>query len=233
MANTIEEFAQLEPLWDKAIESSAQISLEEKHKLLEWPPLAVMQASAQKYLGKSVENIIHKAATEPRSLTYSECRLIKDNFRILKTLDRLKYHSDRKKWVRARPDLQAKMEQAHAAVLLPEESKALQNLQDVFYNIQTAHYDMNEAKRRQQKPAHLPPEWVQNIIDQGDNKSWGYMFYYHKGQEGWQEFRKQFDNILAMQMFTIVGEDQIIDSKVAEFVEFEAKEKGKLDFLRE
>jgi hypothetical protein len=32
MANTIEEFAQLETLWDKAIQSPAEISLEEKHQ---------------------------------------------------------------------------------------------------------------------------------------------------------------------------------------------------------
>lgn len=35
MANTLEEWAQLEPLWDKVIQSPAQISPGEKQKLLE------------------------------------------------------------------------------------------------------------------------------------------------------------------------------------------------------
>lgn len=117
MANTIEEFAQLESLWDKAVQAPAEISPEEKHQLLERPPLAVMQANAQKYLGKSVEDIIHKAASDPLSLTYPECRLIKDDFRILRALDQIKYQSDRRKWMRARPDLQVKREQARATVL--------------------------------------------------------------------------------------------------------------------
>ncbi|KAL5356667.1 hypothetical protein BJX96DRAFT_171820 [Aspergillus floccosus] len=189
MADTLEEFDRLEPLWDKAVQCPEDISLEGKHRLLEFPPLDVMQANAQKHLRRSVESLIHKATTDPSSLTSPECRLIKDDFRILNILGPIKYENDRRNWLHERPDLEVKREQAHAAVLSPEESKALQNLKGVFFSILMAHYEANEAARKHQRPRHLPDEWIQNVID-SDNKSWGYIFYHHKGQEGWEEFRK-------------------------------------------
>jgi hypothetical protein len=231
MADTIEEFAQLEPLWDKAIQCPEDISLEEKHQLMEWPPLDVMQATTQKYLGQSVESLIHKAATDPNSLTFPECRLINDDFRILKILDRVKYEIDRGIWLHERPDLKAKREKARAAVLSLEESRALKNLRDVSYFVEKAHYEERQRRRGPQRPRHLPPEWVQNVIDR-DDKSWGYIFYHHKGQKGWEEFQKQFNDLLATDLL-VLGLDQIGNSKVAEFVEFEANEHGELNFLRE
>lgn len=68
----------------------------------------------------------------------------------------------------------------------------------------------------------------------GRRQKLGYVWYYHKGQEGWTEFQHQFEDILTTQMFAIVGWDQIEHSKVAEFVKFEAKysEERELDFLR-
>ena len=80
-----------------------------------------------------------------------------------------------------RSDLQVKREQARATVLSPEELRAIQNLQAVYYAKETAHYDANEARRRQQRPEYLPKEWVQKVIDQGGDKSWGYIFYHYKG----------------------------------------------------
>ncbi|GMG53996.1 unnamed protein product [Aspergillus oryzae var. brunneus] len=67
----------------------------------------------------------------------------------------------------------------------------------------------------------------------GRRQKLGYVWYYHKGQEGWTEFQHQFEDILTTQMFAIVGWDQIEHSKVAEFVKFEAKysEERELDFL--
>ncbi|KAE8132905.1 hypothetical protein BDV38DRAFT_274710 [Aspergillus pseudotamarii] len=210
MATTLEEFAQLETLWDKAIQSPADISLEEKHQMLEWPP-------------PCVEDLFYKAVTDPHSLTYAECRLIKDDFHVIGIMDQLKYANDRRKWIRARPDLQAKREQARTAVLSTIESQAYQNLDDVFYSIQMAHYDVVEERRRHERPSHLPKEWIQNIIDQGEDKSWGYIWYHYREQELWAEFQHQFEDILTTQMFTVVGWDEIEDFKVAEFVEFEAK----------
>ncbi|KAG2414551.1 hypothetical protein HFD88_003742 [Aspergillus terreus] len=231
MADTIEEFAQLEPLWDKAIQCPEDISLEEKHQLLEWPPLDVMQATSQKYLEQSVESLIHKAATDPNSLTFPECRLIKDDFRTLKILDRIKYENDRGIWLHERPELKAKREKARAAVLSLEESRALKNLRDVSYFVGKAHYDERRRRRGPQRPSNLPPEWIQSVIDR-DDKSWGYIFYHHKGHEGWEEFQKQFNDLIATDLL-VLGLDQIENFKVAEFVEFEANEQGELNFLRE
>ncbi|KAL4898235.1 hypothetical protein BDV59DRAFT_197174 [Aspergillus ambiguus] len=232
MANTIEEFAQLEPLWDKAIQSPEEITLEEKHQLLEWPPLDMIQANAQKYLGHSVESLLHKAATDPNSLTFPECRLIKDDFRVLSILDRVKYENDRARWLHERPDLKTKREQAYTAVLSPEESQAVKNLELVFYPILTAYYDERERRRGPQRPRYLPQEWIQSVIDRED-KSWGYLFYHHRGQEGWEEFQWQFNDFLTAQYPGVRGLDQIEDFKAAEFVEFEAKDQEELDFLRE
>ncbi|KAB8072078.1 hypothetical protein BDV29DRAFT_192822 [Aspergillus leporis] len=206
MANTIEEFAQLETLWDKAIQSPAEISLEEKHQ----------PANTQRYLRQSVEDLIHKVAIDPHSLTYAECRLIKDDFHVFDIMEQIKYGKDRRQWIRARPDLQVKREQALAAVLSPTERRITRR----------------RRKSRHQRPRHLPKEWIQNIIDQGEDKSWGYIFYYYKGQEGWEEFQYQFKDILTTRMFSVIGLNKIEDSKVAEFVEFEAREEQELDLLR-
>ncbi|KAB8077669.1 hypothetical protein BDV29DRAFT_45611 [Aspergillus leporis] len=228
MANTLEEFVQLEPLWDKAILSPAEISLEEKHQLMEWPPLAEMQGNAHKHLGLSVEDLIQKAATAPLSLTYSECRLIRDNFRILRLGDM----SNRWIWPLKRPDLETKRTQAQAAILTSKELQALRNLDEVFYEKEKTELDGREAKR-QRRPAHMPKEWVQKIIDEGDDKSWGYIFYHHKAMVGWDDFKELFDGILAMPLFGVKGSEEIQGSKVAEFVEFETKDEGELDYLRQ
>ncbi|KAE8317736.1 hypothetical protein BDV41DRAFT_572615 [Aspergillus transmontanensis] len=110
----------------------------------------------QKYLRQSVEDLINKAAIDPYSLTYAKCRLMKDDFHVLGIMDELKHASDRRHWMRARPDLQAKQEQARTAVLSPMESKAFETLEDMFYSILTAHYDAREEKRRHERPRHLP-----------------------------------------------------------------------------
>lgn len=84
MAKSVEEFARLEPLWEKAIQFPEEISLEEKLQVMDWPPLDEMQSNAQKLLGVSVEELFHKAAQASDSLTYPECRLLHDGFRDLR-----------------------------------------------------------------------------------------------------------------------------------------------------
>jgi hypothetical protein len=49
--------------------------------------MAIMQANAQKRLNLSVEDLFHKAATNPDSLTYPECLLMDNDFRIMNLLD--------------------------------------------------------------------------------------------------------------------------------------------------
>ncbi|KAF7617272.1 hypothetical protein AFLA_005314 [Aspergillus flavus NRRL3357] len=44
----------------------------------------------------------------------------------------------------------------------------------------------------------------------GRRQKLGYVWYYHKGQEGWTEFQHQFEDILTTQMFAIVGNENWI-----------------------
>lgn len=128
MATTLEEFAQLEPLWDKSIQSPGDISLGEKHLLMEWLPLDEMQANANRYLGMSVEDLFRKAGGDPHSLTYPECRLIRHNFRIIGILDQ----GDRFSWRWKRPDLYTKRNQAREGVLTSTELYAVQGVEEIF-----------------------------------------------------------------------------------------------------
>jgi hypothetical protein len=223
MAKTPEELAQLEPLWEKVIQFPEDISLEEKHEIMDWPPLEEMQSNTHKYLGLSVEDLIHKAASAPDSLTYPECRMIHDCFRILRSPG-LYAVQDRWWFFRQRPELEAKKKQAEAAVLTPEELQAIRNLENVFREKERQHFDENDAKRNAEelrRPPGTPREWVEKIID---NKRYGYTLYRHRAMDGWEDFKTLLDGVLAMRFYALDGYDEIHDSKVAEVVEFELKD---------
>jgi hypothetical protein len=49
MAKSLDELVQLEPLRDKAIQFPGDISLEEKHQMMDWPPLDEMQFNAIRF----------------------------------------------------------------------------------------------------------------------------------------------------------------------------------------
>ncbi|PGH27693.1 hypothetical protein AJ80_00708 [Polytolypa hystricis UAMH7299] len=240
IADTLEEWSQLEPLWDKAIESPAEITLEEKHQLLEWPPLPEMQANTQNYLHKPVVDLIHTAATDPTSLTYPEFRLMREGFHIFRFLDGSKYENDRATWKILRPDLYTKRERACALVCSSEESQALENVKDSQLGLMKLNA-YSEQCRANQRPRHLPPEWVQKILDQeGEMKSWGFVFYRPRRQQpsdgdDWNDFRNNFDWIISAEPLMVVGGDPLRDSKVIEVVEFQAQEEeeGQVEHLRE
>lgn len=221
MAKTLEEFAQLEPLWEKAIQSPADITPKEKHQMMEWPALEEMQANTNNHLGMSVEDLLQKAATDPHSLTYPECRLIDDNFRIMGFDDR----GDRYTWRWKRPDLFNKKKQAREAILTSNELHAIQSVDEVFYKVQSEEFKAREAKRQQRPrpPLHMPREWVQKIIDRKEDKSWGFLFYHHKAMAGWDEFMEIFNGVLEMPFF-LVGYEEMHDFKFAQFIPFETKE---------
>ncbi|KAJ5922983.1 hypothetical protein N7516_010686 [Penicillium verrucosum] len=168
MAKTLEEFAQLEPLWDKVIQSPAEISTEEKHRMMEWPPRAEMETTTQKALGISVDELVQKAATTPESLTYSECRLIRDNFRMLGYRDL----SDRWEWPFIRPDLQTKKRQAEEVALPSLEREAIRNLYEIFYEKETTELGARHAKR---KPLVFD-EARQSFATYGDEQFVGYVW---------------------------------------------------------
>jgi hypothetical protein len=195
-----------------------EISTEEKHRMLEWPPRAEMEATTQRALGISVDELIQKAATSPQSLTYLECRLIRDNFPMLgfKDID------DRWDWPLLRSDLQTKKRQAEEAALLSPERQAIRNLNEVFYEKEATELDVRHIKR---KPlvVGMPPEWIKKIIDQGDDKSWGYIFYYHKDIAGWKDFAELFNSILDMRLY-LDRYTEIQDFKLAQFILFETEE---------
>lgn len=199
--------------------------------MMEWPPRAEMGTTTQKALGISVDELVQKAATTPDSLTYPECRLIRDNFRMLGYRDL----SDRWECPFIRPDLQTKKRQAEEVALPSLEREAIRNLNEVFYEKETTELGARHAKR---KPLvfGMPPEWIQRIIDQGDDKSWGYIFYHHKDIAGWKEFLELFDSMLDMGPFPdgaieIVNHYwhskkpiEIKDFKLAQFLLFETAE---------
>jgi hypothetical protein len=218
MAKTLEEFAQLEPLWDKAIQSPAEISLEDKHRMMEWPPRAEMEATTQKALGISVDELIQKAATTPESLTYPECVLMNDNFRMLGYWDR----GDRWKFPLKRRDLVTKKKQAGEAVLPSPEREAIRNLNKVFLKKELTELRLRQAKQ-EPRAYDMPLEWIQRILGKGDDKSWGFAFYHHKDIAGWKEFLEIFNSMLDIR-FYIEGAEEIKKFKVAQFIPFETAE---------
>ncbi|RHZ58446.1 hypothetical protein CDV55_106572 [Aspergillus turcosus] len=226
-SDDIEAWASMESLYDKAIQSPSEITQEEKHAIMEWPSLEQMEETTQKYLGKSLQDLIHTAANDPLALTYAECRLIDEDFRILRNLDAGKYKSDRMGRKIKRRDLWNKWQQARAAVLSPDELKALENLKlpGVYLAKQKAHNKpIIEAEERSR--TH-PPDWVQRILDR-DGKGWGYVIYrpsiVHEDEgtkEAWRACWDNFNELLSYQPVMVIGGEEIRDSKIIDFVTYE------------
>ncbi|PKX97741.1 uncharacterized protein P174DRAFT_458340 [Aspergillus novofumigatus IBT 16806] len=222
--NDIEAWASMESLYDKAIHSPSEITQEEKHAILEWPSLEQMEETSQKYVGKSLQDLIHTAANDPRALTYAECRLIDEDFKILRTLDGVKYRNDRRKLMIWHQDLWNKWQQARAAVLSPDELKAIENIrQPEVYLAKLKAYSNPNAERYWTHP----PDWVQRILDR-KGKGWGYVVYHpsiiHE-EEGTKVAWRAFHPVM------VIGGEEIQDSKILDFVDYEA-ELGRVDQLR-
>ncbi|RLM00096.1 hypothetical protein CFD26_107548 [Aspergillus turcosus] len=207
-SDDIEAWASMESLYDKAIQSPSEITQEEKHAIMEWPSLEQMEETTQKYLGKSLQDLIHTAANDPLA------------FRILRNLDAGKYKSDRMGRKIKRRDLWNKWQQARAAVLSPDELKALENLKlpGVYLAKQKAHNKpIIEAEERSR--TH-PPDWVQRILDR-DGKGWGYVIYrpsiVHEDEgtkEAWRACWDNFNELLSDQPVMVIGGEEIRDSKI-------------------
>ncbi|KAJ5223176.1 uncharacterized protein N7469_009416 [Penicillium citrinum] len=230
MSKTLEEFALLEPLWDKAIQFPSDVSLEEKHRMMEWPPLEEMQANAKRFLGISLEDLLQKAVTNAESLTYAECRLVRDQFRIKRMIE-MGDGWNRSQWSRKCPNLFTKRFQAQEAILTANELKAVQAVDEIFYRKQNEELEAREAERQKKPPQDMPQEWVQNIIDREGDKSWGCVFYHQKTMAGWNEFMELFSAVLEMPHFC-PGYEEIQDHKFAQFIPFET-EKNDLILLQQ
>ncbi|GIJ86353.1 hypothetical protein Asppvi_005241 [Aspergillus pseudoviridinutans] len=235
----IEAWASMESLYDKAIQSPSEITQDEKHAILEWPSLEQMEETSQKYVGKSLQDLFHTAANDPLALTYPECRLFKDDFHILRSLDSVKYSTDRMHRRIARQDLSDKWQQARAAVSAPDELKARENALEVYLEKLKAHSKpLIEAGERYW--TH-PPDWVQKILDR-EGKGWGYVIYrpsiIHEEEstkEAWRACWDYFNELLSFHPVTMpfleFGE-KIQDSKIIDFVDYEP-EMGGVDQLRQ
>jgi hypothetical protein len=226
----------MESLYDKAIQSPSEITQGEKHAIMEWPSLEQMEETTQKYVGKSLQDLIHTAANDPLALTYAECRLINDDFHIHGYPESYEYRRDRMNRMIERRDLWNKWQQAKAVVLSPDELKAVENVKDVFLEKQRAHRKpIHEAAER--RWTH-PPDWVQSILDR-EGKGWGYVIYrpslIHE-EEGtkdawracWDYF---FNEQLSFHPVMVIGGEEIKDSKIIDFVDYEP-EMGEVDQLR-
>lgn len=78
---------------------------------------------------------------------------------------------DRFTWPAKRRDLYTKRKRAQEAILTPTELQAVQAVDEVYFQKQNDELKARQAKRKQKPPRHMPQEWVQNIIDQKDDKS--------------------------------------------------------------
>ena len=187
--------------------------------MMEWPPLEEMQANSQKHLGMSIKDLLQKAATTPQSLTYAECHLIHDNFRIVGTLEK----GDRFSWPLQRGDLYTKRQRAQEAILTPIELQAVRAVDQVYHKVQRETLEARDEKRKQKPPMHMPKEWVQTIIDRKDDQDWGYVFYHQKSLTGLDEFLALLAEVREMP-FYYHGEEEIIAHKFAQFIPFETVE---------
>ncbi|KAF7183511.1 hypothetical protein CNMCM7691_003790 [Aspergillus felis] len=208
----IEAWASMESLYDKAIQSPSEITQDEKHAILEWPSLEQMEETSQKYVGKSLQDLFHTAANDPLALT-----------------------NDRRKRMVARRDLWNKWQQARASVLSPDELKAVENVQEVFLEKQTAHAEPI-LKAAQRSRTH-PPDWVQRILDR-EGKAWGYVIYrpstVHEDEgtkQAWRACWDNFNELLSFHPVMVIGGEEIQDSKTIDFVDYEP-EMGEVDQLR-
>ncbi|RJE22167.1 hypothetical protein PHISCL_05487 [Aspergillus sclerotialis] len=224
--NPVAPWETLEPLFDKAITNPNEVTQNEKHQILEWPSRETMEENVSKYLHRTVDGLFQTACNDPDALTYPDCRLIDDDFCIMRLWDASGRQES--KWHReeASPSLKAKWEQARAAVLSTEEARTLENVNRVIYFKTKAYKQpITEADERARK---LPTPWVQRIIHQRGERSWGYIIYCFSDEDkpgGWAGFAVSFARLLMRRPFSPSGGgNEIRDSKVADFVDFEGSE---------
>ncbi|KAI9372097.1 hypothetical protein BJX61DRAFT_543045 [Aspergillus egyptiacus] len=230
----LSEWPDIEPLFDKAINSPANVTQEEKHKIVEWiPSRDEMEARTRKYLNRSLDDLFHTAAMDRDSLTYAECLMINQGFHLLRQLDHVGCEIARMRRTRLYPDLQAKWERAKAAVLPELEFRATINATDpLFFGDKQDEYFPRH--RQLPKSEKRPAPWIQKIIDQGDDKSWGYVIYCSSLDDShdWETFRINFQKAISDVPWRGPGSDLIRPTKVADLLNFDGPE-GALNRLRE
>ncbi|KAL3457176.1 hypothetical protein BJX64DRAFT_269380 [Aspergillus heterothallicus] len=223
-----------EHLFDKAINSPAEITEEEKHLIAEWPPSrSEMEARTQQYLDQSLDSLFEQAATDPESLLYPQISMLDQGFHLLGRNNTVGRQLQKRKRAREQPQLQAKWEQARAAVLSDIELEAILNVQrpGLYSRLVTEHLETRNQASAEARGRPAP--WVQQIIDRGGDKGWGYVVYCHllDKSEEWEQFQSRFQDYIS-EFPMGLGTDEIWGTKVADFTRFEGSQDD-FDAVRE
>ncbi|KAL3445145.1 hypothetical protein BJX65DRAFT_282371 [Aspergillus insuetus] len=194
-----------------------------------------MEARTQKYLTQSVDELFRHAATDREFLTYPQFLMIAQGFHLIDGLTGVGRSIATSKRSREQPELQAKWDRALEAVLSDIEMRAVLNSRSgsLYYRLQHEYLEPRERARKEARSRPAP--WIQKILDQeGGEKSWGYVIYCQALDDSpeWQQFRRQFAEIIGVVPVSGVGTEQIHHTKVANFVRFEGPERD-FDRVRE
>lgn len=131
----LSDWSNIEPLFDKAINTPANITREEKYQIAQWPSHEEMEAQCQEQFSRSVHDLIQAAATDRDSLTYPEARLIRLGFHGIDLLAYTEREAVARRRERFEKPLWEKHQQELVSVLLPVELQAWHAVADAgwFY----------------------------------------------------------------------------------------------------
>lgn len=222
----LSDWSNIEPLFDKAINTPADITREEKLQIAQWPSHEEMKAQCQEQFRRSVDDLIQAAATDRDSLTHSEARLIRQGFHGIDLLAYTEREAVARRRERFEKPLWDKYQQALVSVLLPVELQGWNAVTDSGWFYEKLKGATMQRKVHNPFVESGPPPWIQRIIDQGGSKAWGYIIYCSglDSSEAWLNFRNHFDERLSLVPSLGAGSDQIRKTKVTEFLNFEGQE---------
>ncbi|KAL4962960.1 uncharacterized protein BDV14DRAFT_97187 [Aspergillus stella-maris] len=226
------DWSDIEPLFDKAINSPADITPEEKHRIAQWPPRETMEARCQEHLNCSVDDLMQRAAADKETLSYAEARMIWEGFNMLKLTEASERAMSNAQRIWTQKDLWEKHQQALPNVLSVSEIQAHKGVNAPRWI--TTSSDKPGWPKRTSLANRPPEEWIQKIIDQGDDRSWGYAIYCSGMDEGeeWREFRHNFEDWVRSQPVSARGSEHMRTAKVIDMINFDGPE-GDLGLLRQ
>ncbi|KAL2802726.1 hypothetical protein BJX63DRAFT_437586 [Aspergillus granulosus] len=216
-----------ERLFDKAINSPSEITEEEKHKIAEWiPSRSEMEVRTQKYLQQSLNNLFEAAATDKESLTYPQFLMIDQGFHLLGRLDTVGRNVEKLKRARVQPQLHAKWKQAREVVLSEIELRAVLNIEVPDFQLRLVTEYSNAKNQARREARSRPAPWIQRVIDQGGEKSWGYVIYCLLLDDSpeWKQFQRRFEEIVCEYPVAGLGAEEIRQTKVTDFIRFDGNQ---------
>ncbi|KAL2004771.1 hypothetical protein VTN00DRAFT_3299 [Thermoascus crustaceus] len=206
-------------VWDRAINNPSSLTDEEKRSVLRFPAADIIAENVRTVTGGTREELIQKAASDPHSLTFPECRLLFDFYHIMSSWDAHNLRAPDR--MVSREDMERRYT-ARQALLSPEEWRALQGAVAVHLDKHNEWFAPINAAREEAKTK--PPKWVQRIID--EQQPWGYMIYHTReaeeagGKEEWEMYVDRYrEALFESQPHGVVGGEQICGLKVMSCVE--------------